>query len=195
MEPIRRAGVEWGESAEPDEELVRRVRAGALAVFSELVRRHAGRVHRAVRSILRDDAEVEDAVQQTFLQAFVALARFEGASSFSTWLTRIALNEAMGRVRRRWAVIDSAFDPDAAASPVPGPEREAAAREALALVRRAVHRLPPGHREVFRLRHVEGLSTTQAAARLGITESAVKIRLHRARRFLGAATGTGRPAR
>ncbi len=194
MEPMRWARVEARETDEPDDELVRRVRAGAFAVFNVLVRRHEGRVQRTVRSILRDGPDVDDAVQQTFMQAFVALGRFEGASSFSTWLTRIALNEAMMRVRRRWSVVD-ACDPENAASGSPGPEREAAAREAIALVRRAVHRLPPRHREVFRLRHVEGLSTTQAAARLGITESAVKMTLHRARRLLRAASGVDHPAR
>ncbi len=195
MERTRRAVVECGESPEPDEELIRRVRAGALAVFSVLVRRHAGRVYRAVRSILREDPDVDDAVQQTFLQAFVGLGRFEGASSFSTWLTRIAMNEATMRLRRRWFVVDAASLDAGASSPAPGPEREAAAREALLLVRGAVNRLPPRHREVFRLRYVEGLSTTRAAARLGITESAVKIRLHRARVVLRAAAGAGGPVR
>lgn len=181
----------------PDDELVARVRAGAFAAFEGLVRRHARRVHRAVRSILRDEADVEDAVQQTFLQAFAAIGRFEGASTFSTWVTRIAVNEALMRARaaRRGPVL-VAPDPDALASGASGPEEQAEAREALGAVRRAVYRLPPHHREVFLLRYVEGLSVTQAAARLGITAVAVKLRLSRTRRVLRRAAGVDeRPAR
>ncbi len=181
MEPLR--SLELDEA--PDEELVARVRAGAFGVFEALVRRHARRVHRAVRSILRDEAEVEDAAQQAFLQAFVAIRRFEGASAFSTWITRIALNEALMRARQArrgpmWVVPDPELLPSTAS----GPEQQASARELVALVRQAVRRLPPRHREAFHLRCVEGLSVTDAAARLGITEAAVKIRLSRARRVL-----------
>lgn len=176
--------------APTDEELVRMVHAGAFAVFEVLMRRHATRVHRAIRSILRDEVETEDAVQQTFLQAFIAIGRFEGASAFSTWVTRIAVNEALMRVRqaRRFPVL-VAPDPDVLPSGECGPEQQAAARETVGAVRRAVHRLPALHRETFQLRYVEGLSVTQAAARLGTTEAAVKIRLSRARRALRRAIG------
>lgn len=173
-----------------DDELVARVRAGAFAAFEGLVRRHARRVHRVIRAILRDGEEVEDAVQQTFLQAFVALDRFEGASAFSTWVTRIAVNEALMRERRaRRGPVRVAPDPDGFTSPASGPEQRAAAREAIEAVRRAVYRLPPHHREAFQLRYAEGLSITEAAARLGVTEVAVKLRLSRARRALRGAAG------
>lgn len=184
------------EEGSPDEELVARVRAGACVAFEGLVRRHGPRVHRAIRSILRDGAEVEDAVQQTFLQAFVALDRFEGASAFSTWITRIAVNEALMRARRaRRGPVLVVPDPEGLSSPASGPEQRAAAREAIGAVRRAVCRLPPRHREAFQLRYVEGLSITEAAARLGVTEVAVKLRLGRARRALRGAAGLDdRPA-
>jgi len=191
--------ISWCSNEEPptDEELVRRVRAGAFAEFDELVRRHAARVRRAVRAVVRDDRDAEDAAQQAFLQAFVGLSRFEGTASFSTWLVRIAINEA--RMRARHARRDARGDArDLDALPAPeaiGPEQAAAAREAITLVRGAVHRLPDGHREAFRLRHVEGLSVAETASRLGITGTAVKLRLHRARAALRLALVATRPPR
>jgi RNA polymerase sigma-70 factor (ECF subfamily) len=178
-----------------DEELVREVRAGAFARFELLVRRHAGRVHRAVRSILRNERDCEDAAQQTFLQAFVGLRAFEGSASFATWVTRIAINEALMRARRArldarpaaLALVEAFPSEDAA------PDDAAASREAIARVQRAVGRLPASHREVFRLRHVEGLSLAQAAGQLGITEAAAKLRLHRARAVLRRAVTEGAP--
>jgi RNA polymerase sigma-70 factor (ECF subfamily) len=168
-----------------DEELVARVRAGAFGVFGTLVRRHARRVHRAVRSILREEAEVEDAAQQAFLQAFVAIRGFEGASAFSTWLTRIAVNEALMRARQaRRAPLHVVPDPELLPSVASGPEQRASARELVEAVGAAVRRLPPRHRETLQLRCLEGLSVTQAAERLGVSEAAVKIRLSRARRLL-----------
>jgi RNA polymerase sigma-70 factor, ECF subfamily len=83
-----------------DPELVRRVRGGETAAFELLMRRHNPRVYRAIRALLRDEAEVEDAMQQAYLHAFARLDEFAGAAAFSTWLTRIAVNEALGRLRR-----------------------------------------------------------------------------------------------
>jgi RNA polymerase sigma-70 factor (ECF subfamily) len=178
MEPTRAVEVEEAS----DEELVARVRAGAFGVFGTLVSRHARRVHRAVRSILRDEAEVEDAVQQAFLQAFVAIRGFEGAAAFST---RIAVNEALMRARQaRRAPLHVVPDPELLPSGTSGPEERASARELVEAVGAAVRRLPPRHRETLQLRCLEGLSVTQAAERLGVSEAAVKIRLSRARRVL-----------
>ena len=181
MEPTRAIEVEEA----TDEELVARVRAGAFGVFGTLVRRHARRVHRAVRSILRNEAEVEDAVQQAFLQAFVAIRGFEGTAAFSTWMTRIAVNEALMRARQaRRTPLHVVPDPELLPSGASGPEQRASARELVEAVGAAVRRLPPRHRETLQLRCLEGLSVTQAAARLGVSEAAVKIRLSRARRLL-----------
>jgi RNA polymerase sigma-70 factor (ECF subfamily) len=181
MDAMRAIGVEEA----TDEELVARVRAGAFGVFETLVRRHARRVHRAVRSILRDESDVEDAVQQAFLQAFVAIRGFEGAAAFSTWMTRIAVNEALMRARQaRRGPLYVVPDPELLPSGTAGPEQRAAARELVEAVGAAVRRLPARHRETLQLRCIEGLSVTQAAARLGVSEAAVKIRLSRARRVL-----------
>jgi RNA polymerase sigma-70 factor (ECF subfamily) len=171
-----------------DGEIVERVRAGEKALFEVLMRRHNPRVYRAIRSILRDESEVEDAMQQTYLQAYAALGDFEGASAFSTWLTRIAINEALGRLRKRsrLAIVD---DPDEEAedtvsAPPETPEDRAATSEAMGLVERAIDRLPMHYRTVFMLREVDQLSTAETAKALDLTEEAVKIRLHRARAAL-----------
>src|SRR5512134_4066484 len=90
----------WPAAAVPDAELVERVRRGEPELFELLIRLYNPRVYRAIRGLLRDEAEIEDAMQQTYLLAYARLAEFAGEASFSTWLTRIAVNEALGRLRR-----------------------------------------------------------------------------------------------
>jgi RNA polymerase sigma-70 factor (ECF subfamily) len=169
-----------------DEEIVARVRAGDAALFEVLIRRHNTRLYRAVRGILRDEAEVEDAMQQAYLRAYAALGEFEGLSSFSTWLVRIGLNEALGRVRKRrnFVPVESGEATEGSMHDQPDPEERAASRQALALLERAIDRLPSIHRTVILLREVEGLSTEEAAHALGVSEAVVKVRLHRARAAL-----------
>jgi RNA polymerase sigma-70 factor (ECF subfamily) len=155
-----------------------------------LLRRHDRRVYRTVRSILGSEEEVEDAMQDAWLLAYGHLADFEGASAFSTWLTRIAVNAALGRLRKSRPLVPvptEAFDEveiggggDDGGGPH-DPEDRAARAEELRLLERAVDRLPPIHRTVFVLREIEGLSTAEAAQALGIGADAVKVRLHRAR--------------
>ena len=185
---VMEAGVGAGEGAPSDAEVVRRVLAGERAIFEVLMRRHNQRVYRAVRSILRDEQEAEDAMQQAYLQAYSHLREFEGASAFSTWLTRIAINEALACLRKRRRLDLVGEVPDVAEdvmSPSPrSPEDRAAARESMRLVELAVDGLAPMYRTAFVLREVEQLSTAETAASLGITEEAVKVRLHRARRSL-----------
>jgi RNA polymerase sigma-70 factor (ECF subfamily) len=180
-----RAAVQVAPLPVPDEEVVRRVRGGEVALFEVLMRRHNPRVYRAVRSILRDEAAVEDAMQQAWLRAYEGLDGFAGASAFSTWLIRIAVNEALGRLRRdgRMALVEELPERlEALMEPkVRDPEDGAAASEAVRLVEAAVDRLPIAYRCVFVMRDVDGLSTAEAAAALGISEEAVKVRLHRAR--------------
>jgi RNA polymerase sigma-70 factor, ECF subfamily len=168
-----------------DEEVVRRVRAGDRGLFEVLMRRYNQRVYRAVRSILRDEREVEDAIQQAWLAAYAHLDQFAGASSFSTWLTRIALNEGLARLRQRARLTTVPEVPeeeihDMRTSPV-DPEGRAADRELARMIEEAVDVLPDLYRSVFMLREVEGLSTAEAAACLGVSEEVVKVRLHRAR--------------
>lgn len=169
-----------------DAEVVRRVRAGEQALFEVLLRRHDRRVYRTVRAILRDEDEVEDAMQQAWIQAYLHLAEFQGNAAFSTWLVRIAANEALQRLRKRGPLAPVAVtgDEEDTMSPGEDPEERAAAREAIRLLERAIEALPPHHRLVFMLREVEGLSTAETAEALGIAEDAAKVRLHRARAAL-----------
>jgi RNA polymerase sigma-70 factor (ECF subfamily) len=167
-----------------DEEVVRRVLAGDGASFEILMRRHNQRVYRAIRAVLRgDSADVEDAMQQSYLQAYRSLAGFQGASSFATWLTRIALNVALGIVRRQRVAADLAPEVGEMTGGArdEGPEAGVARREAAELLERAVGRLGDEHRVVFMLREVEQLSTAETAEALDLTEENVKVRLHRAR--------------
>src|SRR5512142_898190 len=104
-----------------DEEIVARVRAGDVALFEVLIRRHNVRLYRAVRGVLRDEAEVEDVMQQAYLRAYAGLGAFEGLSSFSTWLLRIGLNEALQRLRgrRRASPVDAGEAMEAAMDDLP----------------------------------------------------------------------------
>ncbi len=173
-------------AAPTDEEVVRRVRAGERERFEVLMRRHNPRVYRAVRSILRDEDEAEDAMQQAYVRAYVHLAEFEGASAFSTWLVRIAVNEALGRLRGHSRLVPLEEAPEEGDRPAAGgsPEDAAAAREAMALLEHAIDALPLHYRTVYVLREVEQLSTADAALALGLSEDVVKVRLHRARAAL-----------
>jgi RNA polymerase sigma-70 factor (ECF subfamily) len=168
-----------------DGDVVRRVLAGDAASFEILMRRHNQRVYRTIRAVLRrDSADVEDAMQQTYLHAYRALAGFEGASSFATWLTRIALNVALGVVRReRIAAVELSAEVDEMTRGArdEGPEAGASKREAAELLERAVARLRDDQRIVFMLREVEQLSTAETAEALDLSEENVKVRLHRAR--------------
>lgn len=169
-----------------DEEVVRRVRAGETALFEVLVRRHDQRVYRTVRSILKSEQDAEDAMQQAWIQVYLHLGDFQGGSAFSTWLVRIAANEALQRIRRRTPLTAVADEPEEETvdTHADDPEERASSREAVRLVERAADKLPPLYRSVFVLRDVEGMSTAETAEALGITEEAAKVRLHRARALL-----------
>jgi len=171
-----------------DEGVVRRVLAGDAAAFELLMRRHNQRIYRTIRAVLRrDSADVEDAMQQTYLHAYRALGAFEGASSFGTWLTRIALNVALGHVRRQRVTaveLSEEVDEMTRGARDEGPEDRAARSEAAELLERAVAQLSEEHRIVFMLRDVEQLSTAETAEALDLSEENVKVRLHRARHAL-----------
>jgi RNA polymerase sigma-70 factor (ECF subfamily) len=170
-----------------DEELVREVLGGHTALFEVLMRRHNERLYRAARAVLRDDAEAEDVMQQTYVNAYAHLDQFEAHAAFATWLTRIAVHEALSRLRKRQRVTFTSADIEKQAMPVPSssnPEREAMTRELGGLLEAAIEQLPDGSREVFVLRAVQGLSTADTAASLEISEDAVKTRFSRARAML-----------
>jgi len=172
-----------------DEEVVSRVTQGQTALFELLMRRHNERVYRAARAILRDDGEAEEVMQQAYVNAYANLRQFAGRASFATWLTRIVVNEALARVRRQRRYMPMDTDPDAPEVPAAwthseSPEAQAYQRELRTILEAAVDRLPDGAREVFVLREVQGLSTSETAEILSIREDAVKTRLSRARHSL-----------
>lgn len=168
-----------------DEQIVARVRAGDVALYELLMRRHNRAVYRAIRSLLRDEDEVEDVMQQAYLSAYARLDQFRGDARFGTWLVAVALNEARQRLRK--AKLRAVADEEGPAPrPAASPESEVAMREVVELIEREVERLPEGHRTVFLLREVEGLDTAETAAALGVSEDVVKTRLHRARALLRA---------
>ena len=167
-----------------DADVVRRVLGGEGALFEVLMRRYNQRVFRAIRSVLRGDHESEDAMQQAWLNAYSHLDQYQGTASFSTWMTRIALNEALGRTggKPRTTLIDEVPEEDEAMrSKTQDPEGRAADRELGRMVEEAVDELPHLYRSVFVLREIEGMSTADAALALGVSEEVVKVRLHRAR--------------
>ncbi len=167
--------------------LVRRVRAGDGACFAVLMRRYNQRLFRTARSIVRDDDEAEDVIQQAYVNAYLHLDQFAERAQFSTWLTRIAIHEAWSRVRRqgRLRQLDLADDEGRRmthfTSPAQDPEARAYRRELAALMEHAIAALPEMFRTVLMLRDVEGLSTQETAECLGLNEITVKTRLHRAR--------------
>ncbi len=172
-----------------DEDVVRQVLDGNTALFELLMRRHNERVYRAARAIVRDDQEAEDVMQQAYVNAFAHLRQFSGAARFATWLTRIAVNESLARIRRRgkYETFDdelSSVEALAAPGAPPDPEREAFASELRTLLEWAIDTLPAGMRAVFVLRDVEGLNTSEVAAILGVSEDVVKTRLSRGRAAL-----------
>jgi RNA polymerase sigma-70 factor (ECF subfamily) len=175
--------------AGPDAAIVEQVLGGDTALFEVLMRRYNQRVYRAARSIVRDEHEAEDVMQQAYVKAFTHLRQFKGAAAFSTWLTRIAVNEALARVRRngRYETFDddvSNLKPSAACTSAENPERQAFAAELRGLLESAIDGLPNGMREVFVLREIEGLSTSEVAACLGVSDDVVKTRLSRGRAIM-----------
>jgi RNA polymerase sigma-70 factor, ECF subfamily len=183
-----------------DEDVVSRVAAGETALFEIVMRRYNERIYRVVRSILRDDTEAEDVMQQAYLNAYAHLRQFNGSARFSTWLTRIAMNEALARIRSRRPY--EPFDEENPkverdVFPAHNPERAAGNSELRGLLEWAIDELPDGAREVFVLREVEGMRTAEVAAALDVSEDVVKTRLSRARsslrRLLLERTGAAAP--
>lgn len=182
-----------GHDVPGESELLGRARSGDGNAFREIMRACNQPLFRVVRSVLRDDSEAEDALQETYLRAFRSLETFRGESSVLTWLTRIALNEARGRLRRRHPTVE--LDAVETAQREAGrvlmfpmspsdPERDASLAEARRLLEHAIDDLPEAFRLVFILREIEERSVEETAAILQIRSETVKTRLHRARRLL-----------
>lgn len=174
-----------------DEAIVERVRGGDTALYEILVRRHNQRLYRTIRAILRDDRDVEDVMQQAYIDAYTHLDQFRGSAKFSTWLTRIAVNRALRNghgERRKLAIVSRDADADLAiehtAAPGLDPEHSMYGHELKAVLESIVDELPDAFRVVFVMREVEGMSTAETAAALDINEDTVKTRLHRSKRLL-----------
>jgi RNA polymerase sigma-70 factor (ECF subfamily) len=171
-----------------DHEVVARVVAGETALFEILMRRYNQRLFRVARGIVRSDADAEDVVQQAYVSAYTHLLQFAGASEFSTWLTRIVINEALARTKRRVRLAEVDIEEQEVVTrfeaPTPTPEDQASGREMRAMLETAIDRLPEAYRLVFMMREVEQLSVAETAACLELSEENVKVRLHRAKAML-----------
>lgn len=173
-----------------DEEVIQRVLAGETALYEIIMRRHNQRLYRVARAIVRDPDEAEDVMQESYVRAYVHLGQFAGEAKFSTWLTRIAVHEALGRMNRKKRMVQPAEgdEPgcrmDEVRSGTPDPETQTSEAEARRLLEQAIESLPDSYRTVFVMREVEGLSTAETARCLDLNEENVKVRLHRSRRML-----------
>jgi RNA polymerase sigma-70 factor (ECF subfamily) len=176
----------------PDPEVVERIRAGESALFEVIMRRYNRRLFRAAWSILLDEEEAEDVIQDAWVRAFRNLHQFEGRAALSTWLTRIAVHEASARLRKRRRQVSlEAFAAPArerllaaAAGPPASAEDRALARDLRGILVQAIAALPRSYRQVFVLREVEKLSHREVAHALGLSVTASKVRHFRARRRL-----------
>jgi len=182
----------------PDEDVVRRVVAGEPELFEILLRRHNQRVYRVARAVMGDDAQAEDLAQEAWVRAYQHLGEFEGRARFSTWLVRIVLHEGWTRSRKskRFEPIgDDSESSEEYMTAAPDPESRALGSEMRGYLESAVDSLPDSYRVVLMLRDVEELSTAEAAETLGLSENAIKVRLHRARAMvrqdLAARVGEG----
>jgi RNA polymerase sigma-70 factor (ECF subfamily) len=176
------------QTAMTDADVVARVLKGETALFEILLRRYNQRLFRIARSILRSDDEAEDAVQQAYINAFTHLGQFAGDAAFATWLTRIAIHEALARTRQRTRRAETDLEEqeqmNRLVSDRRSPEEQAADRELTGLVEAAVDELPELYRTVFMMREVQQLSTAETAECLEVSEESVKVRLHRAKAML-----------
>jgi RNA polymerase sigma factor (sigma-70 family) len=194
------ASVTWDTSMKPgktiepsgfealdDASLVDRARRREGAAFWLIIKGHNQRLYRVARAVLNDDMEAEDVLQETYIRAFTHLSEFREEARLSTWLTRIALNEALGRRRQRRPTVDmKALEAMAAPSSAHqlGPEQAAALADIRRLLERTISGLPEHYRIVFVMRDVEEMSIEETALLLGLQPETVSTRLHRARRLL-----------
>ena len=191
---MRHAPIKALASAAPDDaELVRRALSRDEAAVRTIMQANNRRLYRLARGILRNDTEAEDVVQDTYVRAFTHLEQFRGDSNLSTWLSRIAMNEALGRLRRQrpgveWSELEKSA-PQAQIIPFPlassdDPEKSMAQREIRDVVEHAIDELPEPFRLVFITRVIEGMNVEETAEILGLKPETVKTRLHRARNLL-----------
>jgi len=173
-----------------DEEVVRRVLEGETALYEIIMRRYNQRLYRVARAILRSDTDAEDVMQDAYVRAYAHLDQFEGRSAFGAWLTRIAVNEALARLRSRGRVqelesmMNGRDEAPVLVSKEESPEQQVSVREMGELLEEAILMLPTPYRTVLMMRDIEEMNTADTASALGITEDNVKVRLHRGRAML-----------
>ncbi|GAC1652978.1 MAG: RNA polymerase sigma factor [Acidobacteriaceae bacterium] len=185
--------VQFQDQTLSDEEIAERVLGGETALYEMLMRRYNQRLYRVAYSILRDPAEAEDVMQDAYVRAYEHLGQFAGRARFSTWLTRIAVHEALARAEKRKRL--EPFDEHAplgedlescerSGGRTASPEEEVAQMEIRNLLEQMILDLPESYRVIFTLRAIEQASTAEAAETLGLSEENVKVRLHRARSLM-----------
>ena len=173
-----------------DTEVIARVLGGETALYEIIMRRYNERLYRVARAILRDDSEAEDVMQDAYVRAYRSLGQFEGRSAFGTWLTRIAVNEALQRRKQRMKMepIDLRNGAEdhimELAALGDSPEQNYGRQEITGILEQAIAALPEQYRVVYMLREVEEMSTEETAQSLELSEENVRIRLHRARGLL-----------
>ncbi|WP_029582464.1 RNA polymerase sigma factor [Bradyrhizobium sp. URHD0069] len=178
----------------PEAELVQRARNRDEPAIRSIMQSNNRRLYRLARGILRNDSEAEDVVQETYLRAFTHLQDFRGDSSLATWLARIAMNEALGRLRRQRPGVEwTSLPPGTLEAQViqfplsavsEDPEKSMAQREIQHVVEHAIDELPNAFRIVFITRVIEGMNVEETSELLGLKPETVKTRLHRARTML-----------
>ncbi|MER8458241.1 RNA polymerase sigma factor [Mesorhizobium sp. M1300] len=173
-------------AASGDMQLVGRALARDGDAFRTIIKTHNQRLYRIARGVVRNDSEAEDIVQEAYVRAFAHLEAFRGDASLATWLSRIVINEALGRLRKRRRMVAIPENPQAEIirfplNPSDDPERTMAQRQILELVERATDSLPDVYRLVFVARVIEGLSIDETGELLGVRPETIKTRLHRAR--------------
>lgn len=175
-----------------DELIIREIINGDKELFEKLMKRYNQRLFRVIRGYIKDEEEVHDVMQETYLKAYENLSKFRSDSSFSTWLIRIGINEALQRLRRikkRWQFFSNG---KAESNEFPlfseieymNPEKRAIQHETRQSIERAIDHLPVKYRSVYIMREIEGLDIGETASCLGLTESNVKVRLYRAKGIL-----------
>tara|TARA_A100000171_G_C2138525_1_gene152516 strand:+ start:5939 stop:6604 length:666 start_codon:yes stop_codon:yes gene_type:complete len=189
MEAIKWNDITIGKMS--DSEIIRRVLGGEKELFEILMRRYNQTLYRVIRSYMTVESDVEDAMQEAYLKAYEKLDQFRGNAAFSTWLVRIGMNEALQRIRKNKRIffIDEQAEASGRIIQLPdngqmNPEKNVIKHETRLMVEKSIDQLSEKYRVIFMLHQVEGMSNTEIAAALDLTESNVKVRLHRAKKML-----------
>lgn len=174
-----------------DIEIVARVIGGEKELFEILMRRHNQKIYRLIRSVVKNQTETEDAMQEVYVKAFLNLRQFEGKSKFATWLSKIAFHESLSRIRKNAKLVLVGEEPDLEVfmksdeeSKSQDPQGKLLQREMAAILEDSIAKLPLKYRVVFMLREIEGSSILETAEALDLTPQAVKSRMFRANALL-----------